>query len=336
MKAKIYVFMMMISFSLYGFSETVVDEAQCQRITTAAGPHSLIAEGDSLWLSTHPRRNFERAGNIQQWNVETKQLKTMLRKNEPKDLVFRPHHFMFITKNKQKFLYIINHDAADANSKQHSILIYQLNNEVLSFVDRLQSDLLTSPNHLWVMDNQTVYVVNDRQDGSSVMEFIWRSRKANVVMYRPEQGWKVVIDKLSFPNGIFVKDNQMYIAQTFGGVVESFTINTDGSVSGKSPLLEKPLLDGVFEGDEPNTILSISHAGLAAFMRHKSSASNKSAATIYKVNTKTKKATIFLQEKGDRISGLSSVQFLKKGEAYYAAFGQSFDDFIMVCPMLSK
>jgi hypothetical protein len=161
------------------------------------------------------------------------------------------------------------------------------------------------------------------------MELALRQSKATVVHYREGRGWRVAAEGLTFPNGIEADADRVLVVMTFGNALLSWPRQPDGSLGRQERVLSLPALDGLNPGPEPGTWLTVSHGPLLDFLRHKGSSSHRSRATLYLVNPSTRSYQPFFTDDGGRISAMSNAVLLNK--ALY--IGQSFDPFILRCPL---
>jgi hypothetical protein len=307
-----------------------LDAAACVRIPTGPGP-GLLALPDSprLLISSHDRRAFETPGELHVYDTGSNHLQRLLRSGEPPDLVLRPRHMDIAKRNGETLLYVVNHDEPTPNGRRHSVLVYAVTPERLVFRQRLTDPLLSSPNHIAVAPDGDLYVSNDRRDGSSLMEFLLRQNKANLVHYREGAGWKVVAEGLSFPNGVRVDDERVLVVLTFGNAMLSWPRYEDGSLGTRQQLVALPALDGLSPGPEPGTWLTVSHGALLDYLRHRRNSGHPSAATVYLVNGSTRSYAPFFADDGRRISAVSTALIAHKA----LWLGQRFDSFMLRCPL---
>lgn len=307
-----------------------VDSASCRPVQTGPGPHSLIQVNGStvrLLVSSHDRRNFEKTGDIYDYEPSNGTMRPLPRTGEPRELSFRPHHIDIHQEDAETLLYVINHDDNKPNSRHHSILVYAIQPDRLVFRKQLSDPLLSSPNHLSISPGGDIYVSNDRRDGSSVMELVLRQKKATIVHYRENSGWRIVARGLSFPNGVEAETSRVLVSKTFGNALLEFPRKPDGSLGMPRTVVSLPLLDGLTPAQTPDHYLVISHASLVDFLQHKSNGSHRSPATVHEVNRVTGKTRIFFKDDGRKISGISAA--VVAPDAVY--FGQSFEPFLLRC-----
>lgn len=308
-----------------------VNAAACKPVSTGPGPHSLMLLPGSqrLLISSHDRRQFEKAGEIEELNIATLQKRVLPRRGEPAGLVLRPHHFDLVSRGGETLLYLVNHDEDSPNSREHSLLVYAVTADALVFRQRLRDPLLSSPNHVSVAPDGDIYVSNDRRDGNSLLELALRQSKANVVHWRQGRGWEIVADGLSFPNGVKAEAGRLLVPLSFGNVLLSWPRLPDGRLGSKREVVKLPALDSLNPGPDPDSWLLISHGPLLDFLRHKSNPAHRSGSIVYLVQAGSGKHSVFFADDGRRINAMSAAVFA--GDALY--IGQSFDSFVLRCPL---
>lgn len=308
-----------------------VDNAACRRVDTGPGPHSLLlaSTGTALLISSHDRRNFASTGRIQRYELPSGRLSELPRRGEPAGLAFRPHHLALQQKDGEWRLWVINHDEGNPNSQKHSLLVYALQGDGLSFRQRLSDPLLSSPNHLALTEDGDVYISNDRRNGASVLELALRQSRATLVHYREGRGFRVAAEGLSFANGILAERHRVLAVTTFGNTLLDYPRQADGSLGKPRIAFRAEHLDGLSPGPEPGSYFTASHGPLLAFMRHKASSRQRSASTLYAVHPDTGQSRVFFADDGQHISAVTSA--LVAGRTLY--LGQGFDAFILACAL---
>ncbi len=224
---------------------------------------------------------------------------------------------------------MVNHDEDTPNSRHHSLLVYALSADGLSFRRRLSDPLLSSPNHVAVARNGDVYVSNDRKNGSSVLELALRQSKANIVLWQEGRGWKIVADGLRFPNGVQAEEKRVLAVLSFGNALLEFPRRADGTLGPAKTVLELPALDSLGSSPDAGHYLVVSHGPLLDFLRHQNDSRHRSGSIIYNVNPDTGQARPFFSDDGSRISAMAHALVVK--QALY--IGQSFDSFVLKCPL---
>jgi len=180
-----------------------------------------------------------------------------------------------------------------------------------------------------VTGNGDLYVTNDRKDGESVMELALRRSRANVVLYQPGKGWRIVADHLTYPNGVKAEDSRVLVSLTFGDALLLFPRRPDGSLGEAQTIASKPNLDNIMPGPDPDSYLVSSHLSFVDFMRHKNDSSHPSANIVYRFTVGTRQAEPFFVDDGRLISAVSTA--LIADHVLYLS--QDFDAFIVACPL---
>jgi hypothetical protein len=303
----------------------------CQRIPTGPGPEDMALLPGSpvrILVSSHDRRHFEKTGNIYLFTPADRGMAILPRHGGPTGLEFRPHGIDVSEREGKTLLYVINHDDLEPNSDTHSILIYEVRSDGLYFQQRLQNELLTSPDDLSVAPDGDLYVSNDRKDGRSVMELALHRSKANVAVYHQGR-WKIAADRLEYPNGVLAEKDRVLVSLTFGDAFLAFPRLADGTLGKPEHITDKINLDNIMPGPSPGTYLVSSHSSFMDFMRHKDASEHHSGNIVYEVNTGTLKATPFFADDGSLISAVSTA--LIAGNVLYLS--QDFDGFLVGCPL---
>lgn len=309
-----------------------VNKAGCQRIATGPGPEDMVLLPGTparLLLSSHDRRHFDSSGNIYLYDTASGAMRPLPRLDEPAGLPFRPHGITVVERGGQTLLYVVSHDEAQPNGTHHSILVYALRDDGLHWQQRLQDPLLSSPDSVSVTPDGSVYVSNNRKDGSSVMELALHRSRANVVLYQPGHGWRIVADGLEYPNGLLAEPNRVLLSLTFGGEFLLYPRQPDGSLGKPHTVAERPNLDNISPAPDADSYLVSSHNSFVDFMRHKNSSASHSGNTIYEFNVRNDQATQIWSDDGSLISAVSTA--LVADRKLYLS--QDFDAFIVSCPL---
>lgn len=311
-----------------------IDKAQCRKLPTGPGPHSLLMlpGEERLLVSSHDRRHFARQGDIYEHLPASGLMRKLPRSKEPASLAFRPHNMALRQSGTDTLLYIINHDDDTPNSLLHSVVVYAITPDGLEFRQQLRHPLLSSPNHIALAPDGDIYISNDRRNGRSTMELALRQNKATIVHYREGRGWRIVAEGLSFPNGVHAEQDRVLVTKTFGSAVLAYQRGSDGSLGQPRAVVSLPLLDGIFPSLSRSIHYTISHASLFDFLQHKRNGRHPSPASVHAVNADTGASSVIFADDGHLISGLSAV--IETRSAIY--LGQSFEPLLLRCPPLRK
>ena len=309
---------------------TAINPASCLRIATGYGPDDMHVQSlaaPRLIISSHDRRNFRSHGNIYSLPIDSLKASIMARSGEPDGFALRPHGLDLIQRDGRWWLYVINHDK-ELFSDQHTLVIYEVTGDTLVFQQELQSPLLTAPNDVAVADNGDIYVTNEREDGASIAEFLFLQRKANVVVYRAQLGWRIAADDLAVTNGILIQGNTVWITQTLGEGLRRYQRAPDGRLVQMVTFGNLSLLDSIHVRDNGHFLIP-AYPSLPYFLLHWQRPGQRSPTKVYEVDPQTGQGSILFTDNGRTISAVSAAVTIK--DQLY--LGQVFDAFVLRCPL---
>lgn len=307
---------------------------QAQKIEVGAGPEDFVLDTFTiptkarLLVSCSERRTPYKNHEIYGYNLKDKLVKILPRLNEPKDLYFRPHgiDIQYDSSQKSSFLYVISHNDA---LKQHSVIIYKIQEHNLVFQKELQSPLLVSPNDLGVGTKiGTFYVVNDSKKRTNLWEKLWAKRTSNI-LYFDGNLFKEVASKIAYGNSAFVHQNQLYVSATQRKELLNYTILNTGELTTPKNILKVNGLDNLMYDAHSNTLLVTAHTKPIAFLKHLKNKTKKSPSKIYGIDLTTQKAHLLLEEDGSSMSAISTA-LIYKDQLY---LGQVFENFLVQIPL---
>lgn len=306
-----------------------ISAASCQRITTGPGPDDMAIQPGAplrLLISSHDRRNFSRSGDIYAYTPSNNQMIVMNRTGEPEGFRLRPHGIDLVNRNGRWWLYVISHDR-ELVSDQHTLMIYEVLGDTLRFQQQLTTPLLSAPNDVAVADNGDIYVTNERQDGASIVEWLFLQRKANVVVYRQGTGWQLAAGELAIANGIYINGRTVWVSQTVGEGLMRYTRKPDGTLGQGLQVTSLSLIDGLSPGAN-GRLLATSYPSLIGLGLHWQRQRSKARTVVYEVDPKTQTTRVVFQDNGQGINAVSSSQLVD--DRLY--LGQLFDPYILSCP----
>ncbi|MES2909106.1 MAG: hypothetical protein V4688_08090 [Pseudomonadota bacterium] len=307
-----------------------INAASCQRIAMGAGPDDMHLQSSAaprLIISSHDRRNFRSHGNIYSLPTDSLKAGIMIRTGEPDGFALRPHGIDLIQRDGRWWLYVINHDN-ELFSDQHTLVIYEVAGDTLTFHQELRSPLLTAPNDVAVADNGDIYVTNEREDGASIAEFLFLQRKANVVVYRPQSGWRIAADDLAVANGILIQGSTVWVTQTLGEGVRRYQRGSDGRLIQMVSFGNLSLLDSIHVRENGHFLIP-AYPSLPYFLLHWQRPGQRSPTKVYDVDPQTGQGSVIFADNGNTISAVSSA-VATKDQLY---LGQVFDAFVLRCPL---
>lgn len=316
------------------FAAAAINGSVCQRIETGPGPSDLLVQHENgqarLLISSHDRRHFSRGGEIQTYNPASGQLNTLTRVGEPKGFRLRPHGMDLVQRDGHWLLYVISHDR-DLISDQHAVVIYELSNNTLKFLRLLRNPLLSAADDLAVADNDDIYVTNERETGSSIVELIFLERKATLVLYRPSVGWRKVAGELAFANDVLLQGNTVWVSQTLGEGLMRYPRQADGSLGAGEKVTNLSRINGLREARNGH-LLATQHASLIRLGLHWQRASSSAPSAVLDINPQNGNSTVLFQDDGSHIGAVSSALQLDNR----LFLGQLFDPYILSCPLITE
>lgn len=306
-----------------------ITAASCQRVATGPGPDDMVVQPGTpmrLLISSHDRRNFSRSGEIYAYTPSNNQMIAMTRINEPEGFRLRPHGMDLVNRNGRWWLYVVSHDR-ELVSDQHSLMIYEVIGDTLRFQQQLTTPLLSAPNDVAAADNGDIYVTNERQDGASIVEWLFLQRKANVVVYRQGTGWQIAASELAIANGIYIQGRTVWVSQTVGEGLMRYSRKADGTLGQGVQITSLSLIDGLSPGQN-GRLLATSYPSLIGLGLHWQHQQSRARTVVYEVDPQTQNTRVVFQDNGQSINAVSSSQLVD--DRLY--LGQLFDPFILSCP----
>ena len=173
-----------------------------------------------------------------------------------------------------------------------------------------------------------MYVSNGRGDGASVGELIFLQRKANVVVYRPQLGWRVAADDFALANGILIQGNTVWISQTLGEGLRRYQRMPDGRLTQMAQLGNLSLLDSINVRDNGHFLIP-AYPSIPSFLLHWQLTGKRSPTKVYDVDPQTGQGSVIFSDNGKTISAISTALTIK--DQLYLS--QVFDAFLLRCPL---
>lgn len=306
----------------------------CEKITVGPGIEDFVLNAGLIYISSHERRGWKAPGDIFTFDLKSRLVKKLARSGEPADVFFSPHGVDIYDSGREKFLYVVNH-GREMNDGDQSILVYRISAAGLTFVTRVRSEFINSPNDIAVTENGGFYVTNDHGSRGSLWEVFWGLRRSKVtycamsaIATDATATCTVATQGLAMANGILLKGDKVYVTATRDDAVFEFTRNADQTLGNKIKLAEVAGPDNLFWHDQH--LITASHTSNWKFFRHASSAKNKAPSYIVSVNAGSKDLQGLYFSDGSEI-GAASGAFIHDGKLYIS---QVFEDFMLECRMV--
>jgi len=313
----------------------------CTRISGMPGPEDFayLEREEVLIVSSHDRRNRESDGKLFWIDLS---LPPEEQVGNPIDIVypenFKPHGISYLPTPDGGILYVISHPMTE--EVRHAIEIFGLTDESGTMqwehLETITSDLLTSPNDLVVLPDNTLLISNDSGPGGDTIKNIrglLHIKSGSVVYYNGSEFIDLGVPE-SYGNGInyVMEDGEMYIyrAALMNRSIKKFQIDrVDGDITALT-YISKTKIDSMpdnLEVDGEGNIYTAAHYNSFLFLAHAKDGSNISPTQAF-IITLQGDVTELYANKGEEISA-GSVARIINGRLY---IGQVFEDFILSCP----
>ena len=298
--------------------------------STGYGPEDIVIDSlnspPRLLVSCASRRpQYPRYGEIEAIDPVKGTRLVLKRTGEPAGLVFKPHGISLVTAGEVEYLYVISHNDAKG---EHPIIRYQIDNDSLIFVEKLDSRLLVSPNALQAYPDGSLVVCNDAAVRGDLKETIFKQKKGNILYYDGRGNWSIIANKLGMPAGLAGFGNKIFVSATTENKLYSFVLN-DGQLSQKTVLAEIKGPDNIRFAH--GKLITTSHSKLLKFAAHVKNTSRNSPSIVLSIDTMTGKVARLFYDNGKLISTASVAVILNN----QLIIGQIFEPFIGISNQIS-
>ncbi len=289
------------------------------------GPEDLVLDGDRLLVSSENRREPGSEGAIFAIDLALLEPEELPRIGEPQDLSFHPHGIDLVTGDDGVArLYVISHRReGEGAGPRHAVCVYEVLPHGLSFLERLEDPLLTSPNDLAALPDGGLYVTNDRANDQGYGEVILRQKRATVAYYDGAGTWSVAAGELGMPNGIAVDGDTVLVALTRENALLRFRRAADGSLGERERVARLVGPDNLTLVD--GGVLVATHEKPGRFLAHSRNPAKTSPTRVYRVDLESGEAALWYTDEGGTISAGSTA--VLAGDQLY--LGQVFDPFVL-------
>jgi hypothetical protein len=294
------------------------------RIPLKPGPEDMVLDTLSgepaLLISCCERREINTSyGEIVRYYLRTGAQEVVDRRNEPEDILFRPHG-IYLDGN---LLYVISHER---EPDYHPILVYRVYKDHLDFKELIHAGGQHSPNALVTGPGREIYLVNDSGKRGSVLEKALKLKRASVekLSKRSDGLWRseLVVDKLGYPAGINRIGDQLYVGDALLHKIHVYRIKREGL----SPVGEISKLKGndnirIYNGQ----LLTPGHVKPFRFIAHARNPKKLSPVDVFLADPATGEISILYSNDGSAISA-GSTAIIYQNQLYIC---QVFEPFIL-------
>ena len=211
---------------------------------------------------------------------------------------FAPHGISMFKADSTYKVAAINHTL-----KGHSIEIFNLNGENLTFEKSLTDASMVSPNDIVFIDENRFYFTNDHSYTKGIGRFMedYIGFSASTVIYYDGENFTKVASKIAYANGINFdsKRNLIFVASPRKFLVKVYAKNTNGTLAFIEDIPCGTGVDNI-EFDTAGNLWIGAHPNLLKFTAYANDKEDKSPSEIIKINYKKKNdytvETIYLED----------------------------------------
>lgn len=293
---------------------------------------SLDKESEILYISSHKRRDMKSIGelfflDLKKENSGFQKIDTSLVKN------FRPHGIHFQKLSGKKNLYVVSHPNLDEYN--HSIEVFLIDKKITP-IETMKSDFLVSPNDLFVLEDGKIFVSNDHNSNSKLIQLFADAfkMKTSKLSYFDGKKWSFLDSEMNLGNGVLVleKNNKkfLYRASTTEEKIYEYELIFDKEKLNlkKGKIIELGTGPDNLE-EYKGKILFAAHKSTFRFLWHASKEGRISPSEIIELNPETAELKTIYANKGNEISA-SATGIIHKNKLYIS---QVFDKSILVCEL---
>ena len=240
------------------------------KILTAHGPEDMALDLKNInqpriIISCSKRNGENRYGKLQYLDINTSEVSDFTLVDYDDEFI-RPHGIFLKDKDSTQLLYVISHEMRPEESEmEDKIIQFEVANDTLFYQKTIASSktngLMDRTNDLFVTDNGYVYSSNPSQPGYSPIP-------ANVVVMRPDGTSDIVVGGLHYPNGVYVHNNDLYVATAQGNILYKYELDSRGiAINGsKEKVAQIPGGDNITRYN--NQLVIAHHPKLYKFVLH--------------------------------------------------------------------
>jgi len=309
----------------------------CEKISGTPGPEDLAIDRESgiLYISSHERREKNKTGFLYTLDLK-KDSKIPLKIETNYPYKFAPHGIFFANVSGVKKLYVISHPKLIGGS-EHTIEIFKIEKDKLSFEATLKNELLLSPNDLFVTQDGKIFVSNDVPAGvgfGQIVHVLLRLNSSPISYYNGKD-WSLLNEKTAFGNGILIKKENgkdyLYRSSHVYESVLKYELSYPNNGAPELKLIKKIELGSGpdnLEDEENGNILVAGHKSNMRFMAHAGNKEKTSPTQIFRIFADGTTKEIYAND-GEEISAASTgLSFKNK-----LFISQVFEPFILSCTL---
>lgn len=199
---------------------------------------------------------------------------------------FAPHGISILKVDSTYKIMAVNH-----TPKGHSLEVFRLINDVLTFEKTLTNDLMISPNDVVMIDENRFYFTNDHKYTKGIGRLIedYGGLAVSNVIYYDGENYKEVANGIAYANGINYdsKRKLLFVASPRKFLVKVYSKNDDGSLNFIEDIDCGTGVDNI-EFDQDGNLWIGSHPNLLRFASYAKGNKETSPSEIIKIQYKDK------------------------------------------------
>ncbi len=312
------------TFTTTGFFRNIENEFNgeiLKKVAIKGAEDIMISRQDSFALiSATDRANLSKKeikdGGLYMIDLRSKNY-TLIPLTTSLDIPFEPHGISFFKKDSVYHVAAINHA-----KEIHSIEIFELIGNKLTYKKTLKDASMIQPNDLVMMDENRFYFTNDHGYTKGIgrlMEEYLGLAVSNVVYFDGEN-YKEVAEGIAYANGINFDSNRnlMFVASPRAFSVKVYSKQEDGSLSFVEDIDCGTGVDNI-EFDTDNNLWIGCHPSLLRFNAYHKGQKETSPSEVIKID---------YQKKGDY--SIEKIYVEEGNEMSGSTVAATFDDLIFV------
>jgi hypothetical protein len=322
-------------FSLNACTKYTVFKGDYTRIETAPGPEDIALDTlqgmERIIASCSERRTMDYSRNgFYSLDIQSHKLTQLVVSGLPTSIQLRPHGIDIAMVKGVKTLYVVNHEKNAADfppAGRQSILVFELREEEVVFVQQLTHPLIVSPNDVCTDKAGGIFVSIDSGKINSKWEKLMALKKSYVLHFNGEV-WQMVGQKLRYANGVGVANGRIYITGAQEKNIFSYKINADGTFA---DLQQYPTMKGNDNITFSNgKLVTTAHLDFLQFLKHVKDAEVPTPCIVYSMDLETHQLDTLYLDNGTVMSAASTG--LIYNDVLYAS--QIFNSYIIAIPLV--
>ncbi len=297
---------------------------QVEKITTAHGPEDMvldlsIEDNPRIIISCSKRKGKEKYGKLQYYNLNDGSIHDLTIEGYDASAM-RPHGITTVTLDSVNYLYAISHEDDANNGLIDKIVKFEIDHNRLLFRQQWTSDevdLFDAANDLVVNEKGMIYCANPTKVGIQKVP-------AKIGLVYPDGRSEVIADGLYYPNGIYLDENDLYVATAQGHTLYKYQLDTNGKVKEgtKTAMAEIKGGDNITKSGD-NLVIAY-HPSVFKFVFH-ARFGTKSPSSVYTYNIRTREVKQIFGPSSKYISA-SSTGLIYENHLYIS---QVFENYII-------